>query len=193
MAKLAHYDATGAILGFYDADLHVDIPEPNIEISDVDWLDHICGRPKQVQAGKIVDQLPSLEEVRAEALARMRAWIAEFVGQFTQGVPAAELASWPAKAAAARAFLATGIEQSLISAEAAVTGEPADRLAKRIASKAEAYEHIIARVTGLRRATEAAVTTAETPAEIQAALEKGLRDAKSMILALGLEQDNAAL
>ena len=37
--KYAHYDEKEkTILGYYDDKIHDDIPEPNIEISDEDWL-----------------------------------------------------------------------------------------------------------------------------------------------------------
>jgi len=37
--KYAHYDKKEKmILGYYDDEIHNDIPEPNIEISDEDWL-----------------------------------------------------------------------------------------------------------------------------------------------------------
>lgn len=37
--KYAHYDEKEkTILGYYDDEIHNDIPEPNIEISDEDWL-----------------------------------------------------------------------------------------------------------------------------------------------------------
>nr|DAK41478.1 MAG TPA: ABC transporter [Caudoviricetes sp.] len=37
--KYAHYDKdTKRLLGYYDDEIHNDIPEPNIEISDEDWL-----------------------------------------------------------------------------------------------------------------------------------------------------------
>lgn len=36
--KYAHYDKdTKRLLGYYDDEIHNDIPEPNIEISDEDW------------------------------------------------------------------------------------------------------------------------------------------------------------
>ena len=36
--KYAHYDKdTKRLLGYYDDEIHNDIPEPNIEISDEEW------------------------------------------------------------------------------------------------------------------------------------------------------------
>ena len=36
--KYAHYDKdTKKLLGYYDSEIHENIPEPNIEISDEDW------------------------------------------------------------------------------------------------------------------------------------------------------------
>lgn len=139
-----------------------------------------------LRQNKAAPHQPTREEARAAALRDMAEWIERFTGQFTAGVPAAELVSWPVKAQAARAHLATGVAQPLIEAEAALTGEAPDDLAQRIAAKAAAYEAIIARVTGLRRVTEAAIAAAQTPEAAAAALTAALETANQMIADLGL-------
>lgn len=140
-----------------------------------------------LRQNKAAPYQPGLDEVRAAALQDMAAWIERFTGQFTAGVPAAELASWPVKAQAARAHLA-GDPQPLIEAEAAITGEPADDLARKVLAKAAMYEAIIARVTGLRRATEAGIQAAGSPEAVRQALDGALAAAGQMIGDLGLSQ-----
>lgn len=128
---------------------------------------------------------PTIDMVRAQAVAAMEAWIAAFLSQFTAGVLAAELASWPVKAERARAHLG-GAPQAMIIAEAAITGEDPDALAQKIVAKADAYEAIIARVTGLRRATEAAIGEAETAEAVAAVLTAARAQAEAMVASLGI-------
>ena len=124
-----------------------------------------------------------IETLRAEAKARVLNWAATFGRQFTAGYTAEEVAAWSAKAAAARAELA-GTPQPMIAAEAEVTGEIPAALAATILARAEVYETIVARITGLRRATMAAIDAATTAAEVDEALADALARAQAMIAAL---------
>ena len=122
---------------------------------------------------------------RAAASAVMASWIADFVGRFTVGLPVAEVASWPTKSAAARAHLA-GHPQPMIEAEAAITGETADALARAIVAKSDLYTAIIARVTGLRRTAEAQIGAAETPEALARVLAEAQDQALTLAKDLGL-------
>lgn len=128
---------------------------------------------------------PTLDQVRASAKSAMLLWIDGFLAQFTAGVPAAELASWPVKAERARLHIA-GNPQPMIVAEAALTGEDAMALAQKITAKADAYEAIIARVTGLRRATETAIAEAKTPKAVERVLDAAKDKATQMAAQLGV-------
>jgi hypothetical protein len=128
----------------------------------------------------------SIEDLRTQANAAMTAWIDRFLGQFTAGVSPAELASWPVKATHARAHIG-GAPQPMIMAEAAITGEDAGALAQKIVAKSDAYEAIIASVTGLRRATEAAIAAADTQEAVAAALDTAKETAGKMAAQLGIK------
>jgi len=39
--KYAHVDNNGQILGWYDQEIHTDIPEPNVEVSEEVWQNSI--------------------------------------------------------------------------------------------------------------------------------------------------------
>ncbi len=71
--RFAHYDENGKIVGFYDPDLHQDMPAPIVEISDADWQGHLDGSaPKVVDLNtyKVVD---APEKTAAELLAEREA------------------------------------------------------------------------------------------------------------------------
>ena len=142
------------------------------------------------QDGKWVDhqsQELALAAAKRGAGTAMVGWIAAFLSQFTAGVPDDEVKSWSRKADAARAHLA-GTAQPMILAEAAITGENPDALAAKIVAKADAFELIMASVTGLRRVTEAAISAATTPEEVSAALAAAQKTALSLAAQMGLPQ-----
>jgi hypothetical protein len=109
----------------------------------------------------------------AEARAQVVAMIEAREAQLTGGVPQNERASWSAKEAAARKWLADQAQPvpALIAAEAAVVGETALLVAQRIVARADAWLPITGAHTGYRRVAEAAIAAATTPDDITAALD----------------------
>ncbi|UTS79571.1 hypothetical protein [Phaeobacter piscinae] len=141
-------------------------------------------RPIVNDAGQPVQQwevraLP-IEAQRDMATAAMRDWIDAFLSRFTDGVPSAEIASWPTKAEAASAYLAgaaTELQTEMLAGEAAPLGLTPEDVATVIAAKAAVYQRVIGLTTGMRRATEARIAASDDPwavldAAKQAALEK---------------------
>ena len=110
----------------------------------------------------------------------------QLLRRFTDGVPNEEVASWAVKAETARAYLA-GQPAPMIEAEAAITGEAPETLAASIVAKSDAYTAVIARVTGLRRSTNAAIAAAPTEELVWATIEVARAEAKSMAQSLGLD------
>jgi hypothetical protein len=105
----------------------------------------------------------ALAEARGQARAQILAALARVVQAITGPVPVSEMLSWPAKEMAARAWVAgeaTEADRALIEGEAAMTGEDAAALARRVLDRAEAYRAAVAALTGLRRAAEAALEAA---------------------------------
>lgn len=132
---------------------------------------------------------PTAAEVLANAKERAHrsivAWIDEFLAPFTAGLPRDEVASWPTKAAAAEIHLA-GKPHAMILAEAAVTGEDADDLARSIVVRADKTSAIMAATAGLRRKTAAAIGAAETNEAIASALDDAQKTALAMAAQMGL-------
>lgn len=127
----------------------------------------------------------ALATAQARAHAAMADWIMGVTGRFTAGLPLAEVASWPTKASAAARHLA-GDPQPMIAAEAAITGEAPDALARIIVAKAASYTAIIASVTGLRRQTAAAIDSATSPEAVQTVLLAARDQAEAMLAEIGL-------
>jgi hypothetical protein len=128
---------------------------------------------------------PLRSGIRAQALAVMLQRIEQFTAQFTAKYPSAEVASWGTQAAEANAVLAGG-SSVVIAAFAATRGVTEMVMAQRIAIKSAAYMKIIGKVAGLRDATFDAIETAQTPEQVQAALDGALAQAQGMAQEMGL-------
>ena len=71
----------------------------------------------------------------------------------------------------------------MIEAEAAITGEDPEALAHAIVARAAQYTGLIARVTGLRRQTSAALEAAPTAEAIAEVLAAALGQAEALLAA----------
>lgn len=71
--KYAHHDSeSGAILGFYDSGIHIEIPEPHIELTDEEWLDCVNNNGRRrvnINNGEVVvyEAPPPTADVVAES------------------------------------------------------------------------------------------------------------------------------
>lgn len=75
--KYAHYDKdTKKLLGYYDSEIHENIPEPNIEISDEDWAKALTIGANIIKDGKMIYVSPKIDE-KAKQLAQLEADITE--------------------------------------------------------------------------------------------------------------------
>ena len=71
--KYAHYDKdTKRLLGYYDDEIHNDIPEPNIEISDEAWQEALAIGANTIKDGKMIYVSPKIDE-KAKQLAQLEA------------------------------------------------------------------------------------------------------------------------
>lgn len=155
-------------------------PDGTIEVPIRPSADH------HWQNGAWLYVAPPIEDLRADALASVQAWATRFTAQFTAGYSPEEIASWPVKADAARKHLA-GEPQAIITDEAALTGEDPNDLATLVVQMADQYETVIAKVTGLRRATRNAIEAATTKEAIDQIVAGALSQAEAMIADLGLQ------
>lgn len=185
--------------GFYIPEIHgADIPADAVEITEAEHRALLAGQSagqrivadgqgRPTLQNPLADPAAALAFARGNARSRVLDWITGFLAQFVEGVPQAEIASWPTKAEAARAFVAgtaTAEQTDLIQGEALLTGETPAALAAMIIARATQYTAIIARLTGLRRATDIALAAAETPAAAEAAGEQAIATANALALEL---------
>jgi hypothetical protein len=188
--------------GFYLTEVHGDaMPADVVEISAEEHQALLEG---QASGGRIVpgeDGRPTLqfatpEELLARAqqaaVLRMKDWLDAFLRPFTTGLPMEEVSSWTRKSEAARAHLAGANPHPMLLAEAEVTGETSELLASKIAALADTYEIIIAKVTGLRRMTLAAIQSATTTAAVETAIQSALVTATVMAAEMGLAAPNTS-
>jgi hypothetical protein len=175
--------------GFFHPAIHVDtMPADAVPITNEEHAALLDGQARgaEIVAGPdgrpclhepLADPVERLAHAKRAARQRLGDQIAQALRAFTRGVPPPEVASWPAKAEAARTMLKDrrGVS-SLIAAEAEITGDDPKELAKRIVVKADAYEGIIARLTGVRRLTVAEIEAADCPEAVEAVVSNLLPD-----------------
>lgn len=117
----------------------------------------------------------SIDMDAAKPIARARlAAMVEGVGNaLTAGYSESEMRSWPTKYEAARAFLddtAAEWQASMIATEASLRGVSSIDLASLVISRGNAFALASAALSGIRGAGDAAIETATTVEQIEAAL-----------------------
>jgi molybdopterin synthase catalytic subunit len=125
----------------------------------------------------------------ASARAAMLGFINDLTKKITDQYPASEVSAWPSKAEAARAVIAgtaRADQTTLIQDEADLVGATLVDQAAAIVAKAEVFEAIVAKVSGLRQVTDASLVAATTSAEREAVLEKAEVLAAALAEAYGL-------
>jgi hypothetical protein len=140
----------------------------------------------------VLDQRPLPPDVYPDvqsARAAMLGFIERLTDQVTSQYPKAEVAAWPSKAEAARAVIADTAradQVALIQDEADIVGATLADQAAAIVVKAVVFEAIVAKVSGLRQSTDAALVLATTSAEREAVLDAATIQATDMATAYGL-------
>ena len=179
--------------GFY-ADWHKQVPQDAVEITGALHAELLEAQAKGARITARADGWPEaifpapppaaeqLAAARQAALVALAVRLTDLTGRFTDGLPLAEVASWPTKAEAATRHLA-GEPQPMIAAEAAITGEDPEALARAIVARAAQYTGLIARMTGLRRQTSAALEAAPTAEAIAEVLAAALDQAEALLAA----------
>jgi molybdopterin synthase catalytic subunit len=131
------------------------------------------------------DVYPDVETAREAMLG----FINDLTKKITDQYPSAEVSAWPSKAEAARAVIAgtaRADQTTLIQDEADLVGATLVDQAAAIVAKAEVFEAIVAKVSGLRQVTDASLVAATTSAEREAVLEKAEVLAAALAEAYGL-------
>jgi hypothetical protein len=125
----------------------------------------------------------------AHARAAMVEWVEAFTAPLRAGVPVLERLSYPAKTAAAAAYLASDAsadQVDMIEGEAELTGEDPADLAALILEKSATEIRIASKIAGLRRRLDLAIDEAVNPFEYEAILEAGQIEAAALAVDLGL-------
>jgi hypothetical protein len=137
--------------------------------------------------GKWVQEWTLHDIIRYPDLASAREAMLGFINDLTKKItdqyPAAEVSAWPSKAEAARAVIAgtaRADQTAMIQDEADLTGVTLTDQAAAIVAKAEVFEGIVAKVSGLRQVTDAWLVEATTSAEREAVLD----DAQAQVATL---------
>ncbi|WP_300067692.1 hypothetical protein [uncultured Ruegeria sp.] len=127
---------------------------------------------------------------RAAARSAMVAGIDELLSEIAGQVPEFERASWPSKAEAARAVSAGAAradQAAMIAGEALTSGRTEAEVAARIIAKADVFEAVISRTTGLRVKLDEQLAAESDPNKYEAILEAGKTQAMSLASELGVE------
>jgi hypothetical protein len=135
---------------------------PELEVLRETALDYV---PPDVPA-------PDMAAIRAAARTQAVALIDAREAAMTDAVPTNERASWSAKEAAARKWIADQAQPvpALLAYEASVTGETDLQVAQRIVARADAWLPVTGAHTGHRRVAFDAIAAATTPEGVAAAL-----------------------
>ncbi|WP_299773125.1 hypothetical protein [uncultured Tateyamaria sp.] len=166
------------------------VPEGWVETADVARIDDMYdGQTFTAPAAPAAAVIP-FEDAKAEALAEVKATHASYLRQATDNATPEERDTWPAKSAAATAYLAgtaTAAQTAFMGAAAARGGVTPDALAETIITKADAYLGHIGQADDLRASGRAAVEAATTHDALQAALAAFETEAHAAFEALEAE------
>jgi hypothetical protein len=125
----------------------------------------------------------------ASAREAMLGFINDLTKKITDQYPAAEVSAWPSKAEAARAVIAgtaRADQTAMIQDEADLTVATLTDQAAAIVAKAEVFEAIIAKASGLRQVIDAWLVGATTSAEREAVLDYAQVQVAALAAAYGL-------
>lgn len=160
------------------------IPDGWVEASDVVCIDDMFdGQTFTAPAAPVIP----FEEAKADAMAVVYTRHASYLRLATDSATPEERDTWPAKNAAATAYLAntaTAGQTALIEAEAAGGGIAPDALAQTITAKADAFLGHVGQAGALCASGCAAVEAATTHDELQAAMQAFDAEAQAAFQAL---------
>ena len=131
----------------------------------------------------------AIATVRTNANAAMVSWIDELTAKVTSQYPKDEVASWGSKSEAARAVnagTARADQTKNIQQEADLSGRTLAEQALSIIAKADVFEEIISKASGLRQATSASLNDAQTSDECRVILDAALSQATALAKDFGL-------
>lgn len=160
----ATIDDVGRPTGFYDPDVHGQVPATAVELTEAQWrecLEH-QGRRRIVVAddGRVTVEPytpppPSVAEARAARLAEINAACDREMATLEIGYPSREVLTWDKQLAEADALAADrDAPAPLLRGIAEARGIPVEELAARVHAKAEIYTQTSSALLGKRQALE---------------------------------------
>jgi len=152
--KYAHLENyTNKLLGWYDSDIHDEVPTPNIEVSESDWQSAIEINANCYEDGAfIVKDFRTSEEIEKNKRSSINENYENEVSKLTLGVPNSEISTWTKQESEARSYkIDNQAATPLISSLAEQRGVSLDYLADKIIEKADAYSIAIGTLTGVRQ------------------------------------------
>ena len=168
-------------------DFHVYISDPETGEEKVrfdDWPGHLHGPAPSDAAIAAVDLLPRR---KAYARAQVISYADQCGDVLVRDYPPTERLGFPAKEASARAYqagTASSADLALLQAEADFTGELLDVLVVKILVNADLLRTAVGQISGLRRATIAALDAATTEDQIAAVIANAKAAADQALLQL---------
>lgn len=141
---------------------------------------HYQAAQKWIADGKpVTPHVVSIDDLRVNAKALIRAHGDQLGARFTAGYPRHEIASWPTKFAEALAVEAGGTDAPLLAVEAKALGTDIATLAAKVVAKGSVFREAAALIAAMRQNAGAAIDAAQTEAEIDAAVAAAEADAET--------------
>lgn len=157
----------------------------NGELIEVEGVQPV---PGQIWDGNgFSEPLPDLNKAKEAARQAVLSYAQALLHQLVPPEKQDEVASWPRKEAAARAFQADAAsthDLDLLRTEAELVGEEVGLLAGKILENAEFYNIMNSRFTGMRRKTLKAIEAATSLDDLEVELENAKNQATEEMKAL---------
>ena len=122
-----------------------------------------------------------LTEARQKAVLEVARHIESVLSRFTDPYPHQETLSWGTKLEAARRVISTGSVEPVIRSEAAARGVSDLDLARRVVTKGQAYEMLVAVAAAARDRAQDAIRVASVPEDVVAAVTAFREELKQRI------------
>lgn len=139
----------------------------------------------------IIKARPDMETVRAKARAKVLDYANSITSRITGQYPQAEVMTWDAQEAEAKAVLAgVGLDpDALLPQLAAASKIDITAYATRVLAKARGYRSVVIAVKTIRDQAEAALKACASPAEVDAAIAALRITADARAAELGFKED----
>lgn len=188
-AKLMRLDANNRVVQIIDVPAGVDPAQ--MSHPDAPLATYVAGAEigmVQVDGRYQWPLAQPIEVHRREARRAVIAYADMLTARITDRYSAAEVASWPSRAAEAQAVQAGMAPEMtpIITGLAAASGASRDTIAAAILAKASAYTSVVIAVTAIREQGEAAISAAATLEALTATLATLRQEADAKAAELGL-------